>query len=586
MENKIIKFCSIITCATLVFYSMLLPLPAKAAGCCKFEPTEEQLKESMPGGCAPYVAGGAALGLIGGAAVGWITCQGVEWRTKICEDAERKEDCEAKGGEFDKEACNNISTIRCLAYTPKKYEAEGKAVGEVKLLNPVCWPKEECDYRCRAGADKCWGEIQPRECPPDYHYCYSEPAPTQLQVPIAGIGVIRDMGSYIALLYNYLIGVAVIVAIVMIMYGGFRWITAAGSPEKIGQAKSTIVSAIVGLLLALFSYTLLNTINPALVRLEMPRIKMIRGIVYEKQIVRCSDYSTETECTNNPKGVDLDKGGCEWRVVGGFGEQCSTKAPQPGESGNLCPCNEGLNCIEGIRYNLGPLAANYTQPKNWCSDGERDSPCNEDSDCKSGLLCDDNIKACVQEDCCRPELAKCDDHKECSSLLCENGKCARGDELRNCGISADPLEGGTDEKCGDGYKCETFGQKEVYQSWEKWICCPKNQPRWKCNAQCRQDSECGALPNEQDEFCWQNEQVWLKNSTTGEENTTGTIRELNGHCVELRDSGDVCVVNAECKSGSCGNGTYYFYTSPKVQSLFPGLEYDPKYDGIWVGTCD
>lgn len=73
------------------------------------------------------------------------------------------------------------------------------------------------------------------------------------------------LAEYIAAVYQYLVGVATILAIVMIMYGGFRWITAAGDAGKIGEAKKTITGAIIGLLIALGSYTILNLINPDLV---------------------------------------------------------------------------------------------------------------------------------------------------------------------------------------------------------------------------------------------------------------------------------------------------------------------------------
>ena len=73
-----------------------------------------------------------------------------------------------------------------------------------------------------------------------------------------------SLGKYIIAIYNYGIGLVSVLAVVMIMYGGFRWIFAAGNASRIGEAKSTIISALVGLILALGSWMLLNTINPAL----------------------------------------------------------------------------------------------------------------------------------------------------------------------------------------------------------------------------------------------------------------------------------------------------------------------------------
>jgi hypothetical protein len=76
------------------------------------------------------------------------------------------------------------------------------------------------------------------------------------------------IGQYISVLYNYGIGLAAALAIVMIMVGGLVWLLSAGSPDKVGKAKEFIASALSGLLLALFAVMILTTINPNLVNLK------------------------------------------------------------------------------------------------------------------------------------------------------------------------------------------------------------------------------------------------------------------------------------------------------------------------------
>src|SRR3989344_8157061 len=75
------------------------------------------------------------------------------------------------------------------------------------------------------------------------------------------------IGQYVSALYQYSVGIAAILAMVMIMVGGFLWLTSAGSPDRVGKAKEFITSAIMGLALALFSFVILYTINPRLVNL-------------------------------------------------------------------------------------------------------------------------------------------------------------------------------------------------------------------------------------------------------------------------------------------------------------------------------
>jgi hypothetical protein len=52
--------------------------------------------------------------------------------------------------------------------------------------------------------------------------------------------------------------------LVMVVFGGFQWLTAAGNKEKISAGTKTMTWAIIGLILVLGSYLLLTTILNAL----------------------------------------------------------------------------------------------------------------------------------------------------------------------------------------------------------------------------------------------------------------------------------------------------------------------------------
>ena len=49
-----------------------------------------------------------------------------------------------------------------------------------------------------------------------------------------------------------------IVAVVMLVYGGFRYIISGGDSKKVTDAKNTILYAIIGLIIALLSYAIIN----------------------------------------------------------------------------------------------------------------------------------------------------------------------------------------------------------------------------------------------------------------------------------------------------------------------------------------
>jgi len=72
--------------------------------------------------------------------------------------------------------------------------------------------------------------------------------------------------NYVVAIYDWSIKAIVLLAIVMIMYAGFKWMMAGGNASSITKARDQIISALIGLVLAIGSYTLLNFINPSLVR--------------------------------------------------------------------------------------------------------------------------------------------------------------------------------------------------------------------------------------------------------------------------------------------------------------------------------
>src|SRR3989344_5120444 len=76
------------------------------------------------------------------------------------------------------------------------------------------------------------------------------------------------ISQYVVAVYRYGVGLAAILAAIMIMVGGFLWLTSGGSPDRVGKAKEFITGSLTGLLLALFSYLILYTVNPRLVALE------------------------------------------------------------------------------------------------------------------------------------------------------------------------------------------------------------------------------------------------------------------------------------------------------------------------------
>lgn len=124
---------------------------------------------------------------------------------------------------------------------------------------------------------------QPSECLPGSHYCYSAtniPYTLQISVPNATGGsttTVENFGDYISVVYTFLLGFAMTVAVVFVMVGGVRYVIGASTGE-IGKAKDMIMKAIVGFVLLLFAYVILYTVNPNLLKLQPPQLPMIRRV--------------------------------------------------------------------------------------------------------------------------------------------------------------------------------------------------------------------------------------------------------------------------------------------------------------------
>ena len=56
-----------------------------------------------------------------------------------------------------------------------------------------------------------------------------------------------------------------IIAVLIILYGGFKWMTAAGSEEAVGDAKKIITAGIIGLIIILTAYAIASFVINSLV---------------------------------------------------------------------------------------------------------------------------------------------------------------------------------------------------------------------------------------------------------------------------------------------------------------------------------
>lgn len=206
----------------------------------------------------------------------------------------------------------------------------------ISEFNPICWTQAQCDdargkilnktvAQLKAEGNNGWVSGQP-DCPGAKWGKCLPAGIVDTQVAFAGRRRFLHLGDFILTMYRYTMGIAGIVAAMVLVRAGFIWTTSGGNSEAITSAKKQIGGAIIGVLIAYLSYVVLNTINPALVNLRLPQVWMIRPQSLVPEF-----------CSSAPETIRNDK---NFALVAGSEDQMSFVQPSGSPSYNFTFKNE------------------------------------------------------------------------------------------------------------------------------------------------------------------------------------------------------------------------------------------------------
>jgi len=110
------------------------------------------------------------------------------------------------------------------------------------------------------------------------------------------------LGEYLRIMFNLLMGIAAVLAMIMIVAGGIEYM-ASELPSAKGDGMSKVKNAILGLLLALGAYLILYEINPNLLNvcLEIPRAKVTVKPITEAEQALNRSGAGKCEIVTDPK---------------------------------------------------------------------------------------------------------------------------------------------------------------------------------------------------------------------------------------------------------------------------------------------
>lgn len=130
------------------------------------------------------------------------------------------------------------------------------------------------------------------------------------------------IAGLVSTFYNYALAAVGVAALGAIIYGAILWITSAGAPGKISEAKDWITGAIFGVVLLVSAALLLRTINPDLVNLKEPVINEVT--------VTSAPYGVGSTITNYDQSECTPNKGCTWYgASGGSSAKCVCKTENP-----------------------------------------------------------------------------------------------------------------------------------------------------------------------------------------------------------------------------------------------------------------
>jgi len=117
-----------------------------------------------------------------------------------------------------------------------------------------------------------------------------------------------------------LVGIAFLI---LMVYGGFIWMTARGEESQIDKAKETIVAAVIGMMIVVGAYALTNFITNRLIQGQVGGGGIGSGVENNPEApIGCCEFKVNEEPTWT--AFTMTKNACEARCVESLGEDCDS----------------------------------------------------------------------------------------------------------------------------------------------------------------------------------------------------------------------------------------------------------------------
>jgi len=266
---------------------------------------------------------------------------------------------------------------------------------------------------------------------------------------IPGLGKPSNFYDYISAIYKFGIGAIGICALLMIIVGGYMYITSAGNNASMEKAKGVITDAIVGLLLAFSSYLILYIINPDLVKIK--RININPALTTAEK----ASTTISSSGTGNGKCEVLSSGPCSVENLKSTFSDDAKKMSMicnKESRGNAALASSTDLCMDGNSFSIGLYQINIMTSANSIGcDGssifEGTGSRSSSYDCNDYKTNSSGVRYCAHRKCkvkagqeatyanCKTKLMNGTTNIQAASVLFSNGKYKHWETSANiCGI--------------------------------------------------------------------------------------------------------------------------------------------------------
>lgn len=179
-----------------------------------------------------------------------------------------------------------------------------------------------------------------------------------LSVPFGSKNTVSGLPEYIVTMYRYALGIVTVVAIIMVIFGGFQYLLGS-TTGSVKSGQKYIQDALGGMVILFLAYVILYTINPKTVNLSLPGVRPITAI-------GITDAGTQTMSPGTSCSKDSDcSGASKCLRTSSSGGICAD-----GVQNGICKC-EGAGCRVTAEQAGGPVNNNDRK----------------EIDCQAGLTC-------------------------------------------------------------------------------------------------------------------------------------------------------------------------------------------------------